>query len=418
MRWRCGRLWLLRSGMHILYIASRFPYPPLQGDRVRAYHQLKRLSRRHRITLVTPACDTGDAEHLGAVEALCERVIGVPISTWERARNILTSPFSAIPWQTAYWYHSKIARAVRQACLGQEFDLAHVQLVRMAPAGLALNGTPRVLDFIDALSLNFQRRSERQSGLAAALMRIEAKRLHNYENDLTAHYDRMLISSSADRDYIGAHERIHVVANGVDLEAFPYHEGARDPDLIIFTGRMGYFPNADGAEWFATEVLPIIHRTHRCARLMIAGADPPARVRALAELPGVEVTGYVPDLAAHLRRAAVAISPLRSGSGIQNKVLEAMASGAPAVATPHSMGGLEAEHGRHLLVASTAQDLAAAVERLMGDEGLRGRIAREARALVESRYTWDHSVRAMEEVYRLAIEDRRRAGSGISRVAS
>jgi len=400
----------------LLFVASRFPYPPLQGDRVRGYYQLKGLARRHRVTLVTPVCDARDAQYLGAIEAMCERVITVPISSWERAGNLLAAPFRSLPWQTTYWYHSKIADAVRQAGIEDKFDLAHVQLVRMAPAGLALNGTPRVLDFIDALSLNFQRRSEHQSGLAAAAFRHEAERLWNYEARMPGLYDRMMISSRTDRDYIGAHERIHVIANGVDIEAFPYHEGARDPDLIIFTGRMGYFPNVDGAEWFATQVLPILHRTHRCARFMIAGADPPARVRALAELPGVEVTGYVPNLSAYLRRASVAISPLRSGSGIQNKVLEAMASGTPAVVTPHSLGGLEAEHGKHLLVASTAEDFAAAVERLMSDEALRARIAREARALVESRYTWEHSVAAMEDVYRLAIEDRRGAGSGIPHI--
>lgn len=401
----------MHGGLNIFFIASRFPYPPLQGDRARAYNQLKRLARRHRITLVTPVCDARDAEHLGAIEPLCERVITVPISSWERARNLVAAPFSSMPWQTTYWYHSKIARAVHQACIDQKFDLAHVQLVRMAPAGLALNGTPRVLDFIDALSLNFQRRSEHQSGLAAAVFRHEAKRLRNYETRLIGLYDRMLISSRTDRDYIGAHERIHVVSNGVDLEAFPYQDAARDPDLIIFSGRMGYFPNADGAEWFASQVLPILHRTQRSARFMIAGADPPARVRALAKLSGVEVTGYLPDLAACLRRASVAISPLRSGSGMQFKALEAMASGIPAVVTPHSLGGLDAEHGRHLLIATTAEEFAAAVERLMGDEGLRERIARDARALVESRYTWEHSVNGMERVYRLAIEDRYRAGT-------
>jgi len=394
--------------LKILFVASRFPYPPLQGDRVRAYHQLKRLARRHRITLVTPVCDPNDAQHLGAIAPMCERVITVPIRRWERARNLLAAPFSAMPWQVTYWYHHKIDRAVHQACAEEKFDLAHVQLVRMAPAGLALDGTPRVLDFIDALSLNFRRRAERESGLAAAVFGYEADRLREYENQLVGLYDRMLISSRLDRDFIGTHKHIHVIPNGIDIEAFPYYDGARDPDLIIFTGRMGYFPNADGGAWFAREVLPVIRRARPAARFVIAGADPTARVRALAKLPGVEVTGYVPDLAALLRRASVAVSPMQSGSGIQNKVLEAMASGTPTVVTPHSLGGLDAEHGRHLLVASTAEEFAAAAERLMGDEALRARLAREARALVESRYTWERSVSEMEAVYRLAIEDRRR----------
>lgn len=397
----------MSASLKILFIASRFPYPPLQGDRVRAYHQLKRLARRHRVTLVTPLSDERDTEHLGAIEPLCERVITVPIRRWNGVRNLLSSPFSPLPWQTIYWYHAKTAQAVHQARARDHFDLAHVQLVRMAPAALSLSGTPRVLDFIDALSLNFRRRSERQSGLAAMIIRQEANRLWKYENRLVGLYDRMLISSRKDRDFIGGHERIHVVPNGVDIDGFPYHHGARDPDLIIFTGRMGYFPNADGAVWFAFKVLPLVRRERPSARFVIVGADPPARVRALARLPGVEVTGYVPDLAACLGGASVALSPLHSGSGMQFKALEAMASGTPVVVTPHSLGGLKAEHGKHLLIASTAEDFAAAVVRLMRDRELRGRIAREARTLVESRYTWEHSVAAMEVVYQLALEDRR-----------
>jgi sugar transferase (PEP-CTERM/EpsH1 system associated) len=395
--------------MRILFVSSRFPYPPLQGDRVRAYHQLRVLSRRHRITLVTPA-GRQDAS-LDAVRPFCERVEAVTVPAWRRALNLAKAPASRLPWQTVYWFTSALARAVRRVAAQDRFDLAHVQLVRMAPAGLCLNGTPKVLDMIDALSLNFARRAKREAGLRALALAREAKRLRDYERHLLGLFERILISSDVDGKFIGGGERIHVIANGVDIESFPFHAAERDPDTVIFTGRMGYFPNADGAIWFATQVFPKIRCALPRARFAIVGADPPARVRALACIPGVEVTGYVPGLSQALRRASVAVAPLLAGSGIQNKVLEAMASGTPVVATPYSLGGLKAQHEKHLLLASTAAGFAAAVTRLMRDRALGAELARNAREMVESRYTWEHSVAALQAVYDLAVEQRRRAGS-------
>jgi len=243
------------------------------------------------------------------------------------------------------------------------------------------------------------------------LFHLEARRMARYERELVSSFDRQIVSSPLDKEAIGACESLHVIPNGVAIEDFPYSEDGRENNLIVFTGRMGYFPNAEAAFYFATQVFPLIRRQVQDARFLIVGADPPQRVQQLAKLPGVEVTGYVPRVQDYLARATVAVAPMQAGTGIQNKVLEAMAAGAPVVATPYALGGIEAVDGEHLLVAEDAEGLAEQVVRLLRDSALRRHLTRNARRLVEEKYTWERSVAMLEEVYRLAIERKKEAKS-------
>jgi glycosyltransferase involved in cell wall biosynthesis len=238
------------------------------------------------------------------------------------------------------------------------------------------------------------------------LFQLETRRMARYEQKLAHSFDQQIVSSPLDKEAIGASETLHVIPNGVNIEDFPYTENGREDSVIIFTGRMGYFPNAEAAVYFATRVFPLILKQKPDARFLIVGADPPCRVRRLARFPGVEVTGFVLRIQDYLSRAAVFVAPMQAGTGIQNKVLEAMASGVPVVATPYALGGVEAIDGEHLLVAADACGLADQVVRLLRDPTLRRRLARNARQLVEEKYTWERSVAMLEEVYRMAIKQR------------
>jgi glycosyltransferase involved in cell wall biosynthesis len=215
---------------------------------------------------------------------------------------------------------------------------------------------------------------------------------------------QQVISSRVDRLAIGDFNTLHVIPNGVDLAAFPYVESGRQDNLIVMTGHMRYFPNVDVAVYFATRVFPLVRRRVPDAVFYIVGADPPSRVRKLERGPGIVVTGRVPRVWDYLARAAVAVAPLRTGSGIQNKVLEAMASGAPVVATTQAVSALDAVDGEHLLVADDAEEMAERIVELLKNRHLRLTLARRARKLVEERYTWERAVSMLEQVYELAIE--------------
>lgn len=395
--------------MRILFVASRFPYPPSHGDRVRAFHHIRLLSRRHTVVLIVPALEELSEEAIASVERYCERIELVPVSKWKRFVRLASGLSSGLPLQTLYFFDPSVKKRVKLLLEKERFDLLHVQLVRMAPVADGLDArVPLVLDFIDALSVNMGRRSKRERGLLAAITAWESRALLRYEKALTKRYDQLIVSSPFDREVIGSTSNLHVVPNGVDIiaNAFQEEEG-REPGTIIFTGSMWYFPNVDAITWFAEEVFPLVKQEIPYAHLMIVGANPTAAVQRLSLIPSVTVTGYVTSVPSYLARASVAVAPMQSGSGMQFKVIEAMSSGTPVVATPYALGGLEGSHGEHLMVAEDAKAFASQVVHLLSDAGARRKLAHNARRLVEEKYSWDQTVNTLEKVYELALDSHR-----------
>jgi sugar transferase (PEP-CTERM/EpsH1 system associated) len=390
--------------MRILFIAPQFPYPPIRGDNLRSYHFLRLLNLRHNITLVTPISGPLDEKAQDTIAQLCERFIAVPISQRKAIMNLSRSPFTYLPLQVLYFCPSGLEKAVRELVNKETFDLIHVHLARMAPAVTEINRIAKVLDFTDALSLNMQRRSELERWPLKWIFKRESDRMSLYEQELIFLFEQQIVSSLVDKAAIGAHKSIHVVPNGVNIEEFPYNEKGRENKIIVFIGRMSYFPNASAAIYFANHVFPIIRREEPEARFLIVGDNPPHRIQSLSRFPGIEVTGYVPDVWDYLTKSSVAVAPMQAGTGIQNKVLEAMSSGTPVVATPYALGGIDAHNGDNLLVAWDAKGLANHVIQLLNDSTLRNHLARNARKLIEQKFTWERAVRMLEEVYQLAVE--------------
>lgn len=390
--------------MHILFIASRFPWPLTQGDRLRAYHQLRLLSQRHEISLLSPAPDANAAECTRALEPFCAKIVAVAMPKWQRLWQLSQFPLTDLPLQTLYTYNPQLRLRAEQLLRQERFDLAHVQLMRMAPAAVGLQAVPKVIDFIDALSLNMRRRAEREAWYRAWLFRWEGRRAQVYEQKLLTQYHQAIVSTQLDYQALGSHPRIHVATNGVDPGRAWVAEG-REANVIAFTGHISYFPNADAAIWFANQVLPLVKPDAPEARFQIIGANPPPAVQQLTQQPDVEVTGYVPSIVDYLQKATIAVAPMQCGSGIQNKVLEAMACGAPLVVTPFALGGLEVTHGEHLLIADNAADFADCVRQLLQDAPLRQKLAANARRLIDERYSWEQSVARLEIAYEQAVQE-------------
>jgi sugar transferase (PEP-CTERM/EpsH1 system associated) len=390
--------------MKILFVSARLPYPSLYGDQVRAFNQLKILGRRHDITLLSFVHGRVSPEAHAALAPFCRKILAVPHHWRHKAIGCLRGAFSRYPIQTLFHQSGAMARAVRQHLSSGAFDLVHVQLVRMAPYFENVTGIPRVLDLIDALSLNMDRRSRRERGPLKFAAAMERNRLMTYERAVCAAYDQTIVVSSLDRAAIGDFSNLHTIPMGMDLDKFPFHTGQRQPNSIVFSGNMGYFPNIDAAKWFVYEVLPLVKSRIPDVRLKIVGVNPHPDVRRLAEYdPAVTVTGYVEDMYAHLNQATVAVAPLRAGSGMQIKVIESMATGTPLVATSFGLGGIDVVGGRHVLIADEPDAFAAHVVRLLNDGSLRSTLASNARQLVKEKYTWERSVEMLHRVYGLAL---------------
>ena len=388
--------------MRILFLAPRFPWPPLLGYQVRAYHQLRLLSARHEITLVCFTTEPPPEADRDAIAKFCHDVVMVPHTTAGMAAGLLRGVARARPVQAAVYETPAMRRACRELLAQRRHDLAHVQLLRMAPLLDHASELPRVLELVDALSLNMERRYRLDRGPARWAAGLEAFRLHRYERRLVGSWDHCTVVSESDRRAIGDWPNLSVNASGVDLEAFPFTPGSRASDEILFTGNLGYFPNVDAVSWFAREALPRVQREVPGAHLSVVGARPAPAVRLLAG-DGISVSGFVPDLKPYLTRSRVAVAPMRAGSGQLFKVLEAMACGTPVVATSLAASGIEAEAERHLLVADTPEHFAAQVSRVLQDDRLAARLSDEGRRLVEQKYSWDHSVSGLESVHQAVL---------------
>ena len=386
--------------MKVLFLVTRLPVPPWRGDQVRAYHHLRQLAPRHDITCCALVTRPPPDALRAAVEALGVRLEVVTLGTIGAgpalARALLGDPR---PLQVLLYLRQGARRQVAELLRTGRFDVVHAQLVRTAPYLPEDDRTPVVLDLIDALSANLAGRARRERGPMGPVAAWEATRLARFERALIARASRSLVVSARERDALGGGDRIAVVANGVDADAFAFRDGPRPAARIVFAGNLGCFPNVDAARWLVADILPRIRATLPEAELHLVGARPARAVRALVRTPGVTLAAAVPDMAPVLAAATVALVPMRAGTGLQNKVLEAMAVGTPVVATPTVAAALEVNPGTHLMVAGDAAELAAATVALLRDPERARAMATAARALVERRYRWDDSAAGVEAAW-------------------
>ncbi len=396
--------------LRVLFIS---PYLP-SLIRVRPYNLIKYLARHgHQITLLALEPSGEDTSGLDSLNTWCHEVITVPLPRWRTLWNGLRAIPGQIPFQAAYSRSPAMASLIRQTQAKMSFDVAHVEHLRGAELSRALNGIPTVFDSVDSISLLFERvLHSGPTWYSRFLARLDLARTRSYEGRLLERYPRVLVTSPRDRDALAklstvqdADGRLMVLPNGVDLDYFKPMELSRDPATLIFTGKMSYHANVAAALDLVRQVMPLIWQQLPEAKLTIAGKDPTPDLLALTADSRITVTGTVPDLRPYLAQATVAVSPMRYGVGIQNKVLEAMAMVTPVVSTPQAVSALQTQAGQEVLVAGTPQVMAQAVIRLLSDNTLRQRIGQTGRRYVETYHDWESVAKKLEAVYREVIAE-------------
>jgi glycosyltransferase involved in cell wall biosynthesis len=276
-------------------------------------------------------------------------------------------------------------------------------MVRMAPYLRETAGVPAVLDLLDAAELNMRERARAAAPGVRQLLEVEARRLGAYERAAIEKADLSLLISQRDLAYLGSPSKARVLPNGIEPLTLESDPPERTPGTMIFSGTMSYFPNADAATWFAREILPLIRTNVPAAVYRVVGRDPAPAVKRLASQAGITITGAVPDVGVELARAAVSVCPMRFGSGMQTKILEAMAVGTPVVATTKGMEGIPKELHRYLHRADSPATFAEEVTRILNQPGPALELARNGLAAIWREHTWRHSVDQLEALYGEAI---------------
>jgi len=388
----------------ILFLTPRFPYPTNKGDKLRSYHEIVQLAALgHRIMLVAAADEPLAPGALDEMRRHCARVEVVTLGGKLRLLGVaLRAALSPLPAQVAFYQSRALGERFARVLADERPDIVHATLARVLPYVWNIPGPPVVVDLMDAFERSLDDRKSTAPWWQRPFYAREARRIAAYERAACAHFPRLAVSAEPDRAALGA-PNVSVVRSAADLTQFAYHPEGREPATLVLTGNMGYQPNVDAALWFSKEIWPRIRAARPEARWLIVGARPAASVSALASLPGVEVTGPVERVSDYLQRATISVCPVRVGSGVQTKVMEAFASGTPAVVTSRGNEGIGGTHERELLIADEAPAFAAAVLRLLDDAPLRARLARDARTFAEREFDWRVHAQRLEALYLEAI---------------
>jgi glycosyltransferase involved in cell wall biosynthesis len=331
----------------ILMLASRFPWPLEKGDKLRVFHMMKALSEAHEVVLVALSDAPVSETDLDQIRSLHITPHVIPLQWWRRVLRMAWAIFSSRPFQVHWFYQSKAARDIRKIIAKEQPDRIICQMIRMSEYVKEMHEFPRTLDYMDALSAGMRRRAQHHWGPYRWVLAMEGRRLAQYEAAVFNYFDGVTIISDADRNLIAHPERkdIQIIPNGVDAALFsepiaplalPPHV-TEDATILLFTGNMAYPPNVRAAIRLATEILPRL--TDLNLHLVIAGASPVAQVRSLAA-DNVTVTGWLEDIRSAYQAGDLFVAPLDIGTGLQNKILEAMASGLPCITTPNVAAGL------------------------------------------------------------------------------
>ncbi|MBV8665078.1 MAG: TIGR03087 family PEP-CTERM/XrtA system glycosyltransferase [Burkholderiaceae bacterium] len=389
---------------NLLLLTHRIPFPPNKGDKIRSYHLLKHLAQHYRVHLGTFVDDAEDWQYLPKVQALCASShfarLSPPLARLRSLRALLLNRTLSLDYYNDGGLHAWVKETVKAQGIGRILVFSSA----MAQYAEAYPDAQRVIDFVDVDSDKWRQYAEKKSWPMSWLYRHEARQLLRYERKVAAACGASLFVSQPEAALFRqlapeSAARIGHFNNGVDTEYFspardyenPYPAGQR---AIVFTGAMDYWPNVDAVQWFAREVLPGVLALHPDTVFTIVGARPAPEVQQLQALPGVRVTGTVPDVRPYVAHAALAVAPLRVARGVQNKVLEAMAMGKTVIVSPQALEGIRAEAGRDLLLANDAAQFAAGIVQALAQPD--AELGRRARDRVETLYGWASNLAQVE----------------------
>jgi sugar transferase (PEP-CTERM/EpsH1 system associated) len=401
----------------VLVITPQIPYPPDQGAPIRNFYILKYLgtNQKYRVSLLSfTRSDESSEEAVRELAKYCARMEIVPHPpARSKARRLRDMVFDRRPDLALRLKSQEFAARLQKLYREEQPDVILCEALEMAPYIIELvkplSSRPvLVLDEHNAEYLLQQRayESDRMAGLrrwpVAAYSFVQTRRLKAYENETLAFFGRALAVSDNDAAAIrnlGFSGQLEVLPNGIDPEAFtidqniPVIEGR-----MVFTGSMDFRPNVDAVTWFAQAVWPMVRRENPQATFYIVGRRPAPAVQALANIPGIVVTGKVLDTRPYLHEAALYVVPMRMGGGVRFKVLEALAAGKAVLTTSMGADGIPVTGGKEVVMADTASEFAVQTLNLLKNPVYRQELGQNGRRFVENRFAWKNITPLLDKI--------------------
>lgn len=395
--------------MNIVYIAHRIPYPPNKGDKIRAYQQLKSLTELGDVYLFALVDDPTDWQYEKKLEKICKEVHLVKLNGSTKRFKSLVGIVSQTPMSVLYFYEKELqvkldlvldANQVDVICCYSGTSAEYIYRSKYNEQILANKKLPPhlVMDFCDVDSLKWREYSDRLKFPSSWVYGKEAKLMRQYEIDIALKFAKLVIITEEEKklfkENVDSNAELTVVGNGVDLDYFTADKLCNKNSLgqqhaeVLFVGAMDYQANIDGVVWFLEHVWSHLVQKYEDVCFTIAGRNPVHEISKYHGKLNVTVTGNVVDIRSYYFRSMLVVVPLRIARGLQNKVLEAMATGNAVVSSQAALEGVKAVQGQDILVAESSVDYIDAVSKLIEDEELRIEMGTNARRCMEENYSW------------------------------
>jgi polysaccharide biosynthesis protein PslH len=398
--------------MNILVFLPRFPYPLDKGDKLRAFNQIKELSQNNDIYLFALTRNGIKQEDFNLVKQYCKDIFIQRLSLGGIFLYLLRCLFTNLPLQVALFTTNKAKKNFSYYFDTHSFDAVYFQFVRSIEYAKIVkkktysnvakrknSRTRLVLDFQDCLSMNMYRRAKISSLVMRLLLQEEARRLRLYERKCLFLFDATTIITEKDRDCIVSKKKdeIKIIANGVDKSFFSYDKTQEKEYEIIFSGNMSYKPNIVAAKYLINCIMPLVWKARPKVKVCLVGSSPVKEVMDLRS-DRVEVTGWVEDMREYYSKSLIYVAPMQIGTGLQNKLLEAMAMQLPCITTPIAFCALNAKENQQILVGKDEKELALLILNLLDNKTLRESIAKEGNSFVRENYSWQKSTLELEKL--------------------
>lgn len=385
--------------LKLFVILSRIPYPLEKGDKLRAFNQIKRLSKNFDIILFAINDAKLSPMALEQIKPYCKAIKFVQLPRATIFTNMVRAFFSSMPLQVGYFYNPKIQKMVNSYLDKHKPDLIYCQLIRTAEYVKHITHIPKALDYMDVFSKGAERWASKSSFPLNLILKMEYKRLLKYEQDIFNYFNLRTIISKQDRELIHHpdNKKIKIIKNGVDIDFFYPQEMPQKYDLL-FSGNMNYPPNIDSALYLINEILPIVQKNtkYKDLKVMIAGASPHKKIRAL-QSNTVTVSGWMEDIRESFSQSNIFIAPMQLSIGLQNKLLEAMAMKKPCITSRLANNAINAPENDCILVASTPEEYAQHIISLLDNKEKAAKLVENGYNFVIQNYNWETIIEELSQ---------------------
>lgn len=386
--------------MRILFLVSRIPWPLEKGDKLRAYNQLRILSQHNEVALCALHDEPPHPEALERLSPFCKSIEFIKLPKSVIAFNLAKAFFNGNPFQVGY-FHNYYTKVVIERLIG-EFKPNHIycQLLRTAEYVKDISDIPKTIDYQDAFAKGLERRFETEPFYMKWLLKMENRRLSQYERDTFDKFNHKAIISEQDRQFIHHPKRdsIIIVPNGVDFDFFSPIEKEKKYDLV-FTGNMAYPPNISSVEYLVKNIMPLVWKQRPETTVLISGATPHAKVLQL-QSDKVTVTGWVDDIRDSYAASRVFIAPMQISIGLQNKLLEAMAMKLPCITSEMANNALKAENGKSVMIGHTPEEYTSHILQLLNDTTKADTLAQAGHDFVWQQYSWEAMTQPLLDIFK------------------